>query len=130
MSKIKLNKNQILLLNIAIILIVTLTPGNGKIAGNYLDKIVHYSIFLALGFNISRKFGVQGNLIDGLLWAIVFGLTTEIVQQVILGRNMEFYDGLADTLGVVSGFYFYKRYYEPNLTKKRDLTSIIYRNKN
>jgi len=107
--KIKLNKNQILLLNIFIILIITLTPGNGKIAGAYFDKFVHYSIFLAIGFNISRKYWKQRKLIDGLLWAIIFGLMTEIVQQIIPGRNMEFYDGFADTSGVVSGFYLYKK---------------------
>lgn len=110
----KFNKNQILLLNIVLILIVTLTPGNGKIAGNYLDKFVHFSMFLALGFNICKKYENQKKLIEGLMWAIVFGLLTEVVQQIIPGRNMEFYDGLADTLGVVSGFYLYRKYLERN----------------
>jgi len=105
-----LNKNQILLLNIVIILIVTLTPGDGKFAGEYLDKFVHYIIFLALGFNTCRKYEKQRKVIDGLLWAIIFGLMTEIFQQIIPGRNMEFYDGLADALGVVSGFYLYQKY--------------------
>lgn len=113
-----MNKNQILLLNIAIVLIITLTPGNGKIAGNYLDKIVHFSIFLALGFNVCRRYEKQSNLIGGLLWAIVFGLVTEIIQQIIPGRNMEFYDGFADTLGVVSGFYLYQRYSKQNITQE------------
>lgn len=93
-------------------------PGNGKIAGDYLDKVVHYSIFLALGFNLCRKYRKQSKLIDGLLWAIVFGLMTEILQQIIPGRNMEFYDGLADTLGVVSGFYLYRVYLKRNETRK------------
>ena len=107
-SKIKINKNHFLLLNILLILIVTLTPGNGKIAGNYLDKLVHFSIFLALGFNICKKYKNQKKLIEGLLWAIIFGFLTEVTQQIIPGRNMELYDGLADTLGVVSGYYLYR----------------------
>lgn len=111
MNKIRINESQILVLNVTIILIVTLTPGNGKMFGAYIDKLVHFSIFFALGFNICRKYHGQKEITKGLLWAIVFGLMTEIFQQVVPGRNMEFYDGLADTLGVVSGFYFHQKYF-------------------
>ena len=54
--------------------------------------------------------GVQDGFHSTLtsLWATIFGLITEVIQQFIPGRNREFYDGLADTLGIVSGFYLYQ----------------------
>ena len=114
MNKIRVNDNYILIINVVIILIVTLTPLNGKIFGAYIDKLVHFSIFFALGFNVCRKYHGQKEITGGLLWAIVFGLMTEILQQVIPGRNMEFYDGLADTLGVVFGFYLHQKIFSRN----------------
>ncbi len=114
MISTKLNKNHILFLNIVLILIVTLTPGNGKIVGSYLDKVVHFSIFLALGINICKKYKISNKLIQALLGAIIFGLITEIAQQLIPGRNMEFYDGLADTLGVATGYYLSHKFLVKN----------------
>lgn len=103
-----MNKKQILLLNIALILVLTLSPGNGKIAGDYLDKVIHFFIFLLLGYSICNNYQNQKALTEGLLWAILLGLATEVIQQVIPGRNMDIYDGIADTLGVVAGYYWFK----------------------
>ena len=41
-------RNRLLGLSLIIVLVATLMPGNGKIAGNYLDKVAHFLIFAFL----------------------------------------------------------------------------------
>jgi VanZ family protein len=45
-----------------------------------------------------------------MIWAILFGLVTEVAQQFIPDRDMDIYDGIADTIGVIVGYYFYKQF--------------------
>lgn len=97
-----------LIASIFLVLIVTMTPGNGNFFGNYLDKVVHFMIFLVLSINICYTFHGRAQLIPALLWAMLFGLFTEVVQQFIPGRGMDIYDGIADALGVITGFYLYR----------------------
>ena len=104
-----MRRNRYFIISVVIILIVTLTPGDGKIAGNYLDKVVHFAVFLLLAINIAYKFEKSTKLIDVLFAAIFFGLLTEVAQQFIPGRNMDIYDGIADTLGVILGYYIYRK---------------------
>lgn len=103
-------KNNFIYVSLLIILITTLTPGDGKIAGNYLDKIVHAFIFLLLAVSISYKYHSSNNLWLMLFASILFGLLTEVIQHFIPGRNMEIYDMIADTLGVILGYSLYETY--------------------
>lgn len=95
--------------SLLVVLITTLTPGNGKIAGNYLDKVAHFLMFTFLAYQSLRAVINTKNIPDILLGCILLGLLTEVLQQFIPGRNIEIYDGIADTLGVASAYYFYKR---------------------
>lgn len=45
-----------------------------------------------------------------MIFAIFFGLLTEVGQQFIPGRDMDIYDGIADTIGIIVGYYFYKKF--------------------
>lgn len=103
-----MRRNRYLILSVVLILIVTLTPGNGKMLGNYLDKVGHFIVFFILAINLCLKYKSNEKLIEVLFWAILLGFLTEIIQQFIPGRNMEFYDALADTLGVIVGYFVYK----------------------
>ena len=94
--------------SLLIVLIATLIPGNGKIAGNYLDKAVHFLLFAILAYQALKAAIDKKYFPDILLGCILLGLLTEILQQFIPGRNMDIYDGVADTLGVISAYYFYK----------------------
>lgn len=89
-----------------LILVATLKPGDGAAIGFQLDKLIHFSLFFLLGINLCYKF--QAALTTWLLWAILFGFFTEIAQQFIPGRGMDLFDGLADTLGIVLAYHFYK----------------------
>lgn len=108
MDEVQIRRNRWLVVSILLILIVTLTPGNGKILGNYLDKVVHFVVFFFLSINICFKFQKNEKLIEVMFWGILFGLLTEVIQQFIPGRNMDHYDGIADSLGIIIGYYIYR----------------------
>lgn len=106
----QVRRNRLIVVSVIIILIVTLTPGNGKILGNYLDKVGHFMVFFFLSINLCYKYQKNEALIGVLFGGILFGFLTEFLQQFIPGRNMDIYDAVADTLGIIFGFYFYRSY--------------------
>ena len=111
-EKQKLNSNQnrrnrLFQISIIIILILLLTPSNGKYSVNYIDKLVHFSLFMVLSINICYKYQKDKIRFEAIIWAIFFGLLTEVIQQFIPGRDMDIYDGIADTLCVIAGYYIY-----------------------
>lgn len=102
-------RNRWFLGSVVIILIATLMPGGaGELSIKYVDKLVHFGLFLFLSINICYKYQQNEKLIEVILWAIFFGLLTEFFQQFVPARDMDIYDGIADTLGVIAGYYFYR----------------------
>ncbi len=100
--------NKLLPISLIIVLVVTLMPGNGKIAGNILDKIVHFLIFFFLAINITYSFQKSPKLYFYLFLAVILGGLTEYLQQFVPGRNMDWVDGIADTLGVILAYLVYQ----------------------
>ena len=84
-----------------------MTSGDGVIAGNYLGKVVHFVVFMILSISNCYKYNNTKGLIDHIIWVIFFGLITEVILQFIPGRNMDIYDGIADTFGII-GLYLYR----------------------
>lgn len=85
-------------------------PGNGKIAGNYLDKVAHFLLFFFAALNLLHSLLNKEKITELLLGFILMGLLTEVIQQFIPGRNMDLYDGIADTLGIVIAYFIYKNH--------------------
>lgn len=83
-------------------------PSNGKIAGNYLDKVAHFLLFAFITYQALNALLHKEGITDIIIWSILLGFLTEFLQQFIPGRNMDIYDAMADTLGVVSAYYFFK----------------------
>ncbi len=113
MSENKIRRNRLLLANILVIIILIFTPSGGKVKVEHLDKVVHFSLFLMLAINACYRYQKAEQRVDALIWSILFGLTTEVFQQCIPGRVMDMYDGIANTLGIISGYYIYRRYSPP-----------------
>ncbi|KQT22440.1 antibiotic resistance protein VanZ [Chryseobacterium sp. Leaf404] len=73
-----------------------------------IDKVLHLSIFAALGFLFIAsfpkiKFGYYIQII------LIYAFLTEILQEEMhLGRSIETLDIVADTLGCLIGYYTYK----------------------
>ncbi len=102
-----MRRNRLLIVSLFIVLLVTLFPGNGKIAENQLDKVIHFIIFFFLSLNISYKYFDTKKLFILLGLGILLGWLTEIIQQYIPGRNYDNYDIVADSLGIIFGYLLY-----------------------
>lgn len=73
-----------------------------------IDKILHLSIFAALGFLFIAAFP-KIRFYYFIQIILLYAFLTEILQEEMgLGRSMETLDIVADTLGCLIGYYFYK----------------------
>ena len=84
-------------------------PGGADEPIKYVDNSVHFGLFLFLSINICYRYHKSEKLIEGIIWAMFFGLLIEYFQQFIPAGDMDIYDGIADTLGVIAGYYLYKK---------------------
>ncbi len=107
----KIKFTPLFVLSLLLILIATLTPGNGKIAGNYLDKVAHFLLFAFLAYQALKALITKEGNTEIIIWSVLLGFLTGYLQQFTLGRNMDFYDALADVLAVFCAFYLYKHQY-------------------
>lgn len=74
-----------------------------------IDKILHLSIFAFLGFSYKTAFPKTTFSIY-IYIMLIYAFLTEILQdEMQLGRSMENLDILADTIGVLIGYYVFKK---------------------
>ena len=72
-----------------------------------LDKIVHFLIFTVLGFCYSVSFPKQKKWLFVVVM-FIYALFTEVAQGLMnMGRTMDFYDLLADMIGVGFGCFLF-----------------------
>lgn len=76
---------------------------------DHMDKVVHFIAFALLGFCYAFAFPKQRWWIFlGVMTA--YALLTEVLQEIMaLGRTMDTLDFLADILGVILGYFLYKK---------------------
>ena len=110
MKLYQIRSSQLLIISVIIVLLVTLIPGNGKIAGVYVDKVVHVLIFFFLSMNIGFRFQNSKKLRIALSCAVFLALITEVFQLFIPGRNLELFDMIANCIGIFCGIYIYGKY--------------------
>jgi len=75
---------------------------------NGIDKLLHLSIFAALGFCFTASFPrIRFSYFIQII--LIYAFLTEILQEEMgLGRSMETLDIVADTIGCLIGYYIYK----------------------
>lgn len=73
-----------------------------------IDKVLHLSIFAALGFSFIAAFPkIKFSYFFQII--LIYAFLTEILQEEMgLGRSMETLDIVADTIGYLLGYYTYK----------------------
>jgi len=73
-----------------------------------IDKVLHLSIFAALGFAFIATFPrIKFYYFFQII--LIYAFLTEILQEEMgLGRSMETLDIVADTIGCLIGYYTYK----------------------
>ena len=76
---------------------------------NGIDKVLHLSIFAALGFFLISAFPkIKFSYFFQII--LIYAFLTEILQEEMgLGRSMETLDIVADAIGCLIGYYIYKR---------------------
>lgn len=99
------------------ILVVTTLPAKALpgIHFPHIDKIVHFILFMILGFFLSGvikvkwKFSVLKNwAIVTVLAALIFGIIVEGLQEFVPGRRTDFWDLLFNFIGAVTGVYLFR----------------------
>nr|WP_317048011.1 VanZ family protein [Chryseobacterium pennipullorum] len=75
---------------------------------NGIDKVLHLSIFAALGFAFIATFPrLKFSYFFQII--LIYAFLTEILQEEMgLGRSMETLDIVADIMGCLMGYYVYK----------------------
>ena len=107
-----MRRNRWLYINIIIILVGTLMPpGEGGVKlFPHVDKVIHFILFAGLAINSCYAITDSKKLTLGLLLAVILGFITEIIQDYIPARSLDFYDALADTLGIYIGYLLYSNF--------------------
>lgn len=88
-----------------LILVAVLLPGSKIPAVGFqgIDKLAHFTLFylwsLAVRFDFSTNFKWVVTFIAGL----VFSYLTEVLQLLVEGRAYDYYDILADSIGLSIG---------------------------
>ncbi|MGU3377290.1 VanZ family protein [Chryseobacterium sp. M5A1_1a] len=73
-----------------------------------IDKVLHLSIFAALGFSFIAAFPkIKFSYFFQII--LIYAFLTEILQEEMgLGRSMETLDIVADAIGCLIGYFTYK----------------------
>ncbi len=87
-----------------LILIAVLLPGSAvPDVGNFgLDKIVHFLLFFAWAIAIRFDFPSLNKILVFVI-GIVFSCFTEVLQLFTEDRSFDFFDMLADAIGLATG---------------------------
>ncbi len=98
----------------AVILVLTLMPGNDVPTWSWadtihFDKFVHVVLFGGQAFLLGQALAVKGNakkaFLVAMVVAIAYGGTIELLQGAMgMGRDADFFDLLADSVGAVIAF--------------------------
>ena len=75
-----------------------------------IDKVLHISIFAFLGFAFRAAYP-KTTFSKFIYIMLIYAILTEILQEEMhLGRSMEALDIVADIIGVLIGYYVFKKF--------------------
>ena len=92
----------VLALYVLVVIVVSLLPSQGISLWN-IDKIGHFLAYAGMAILALMTFASETTQIVALLSAIALGAALEWAQSFVPGRDMSLVDGIANTLGVLSG---------------------------
>lgn len=72
----------------------------------HIDKLVHFCIFFAWATLYRLVIGTSEVFFILILTLVAFG--TEYLQQFVINRTMDFFDGIIDLIGGIFGYYLIK----------------------
>ncbi|NDC28732.1 MAG: hypothetical protein EBZ94_05295 [Crocinitomicaceae bacterium] len=95
-----------IILIIAITVLSLLPPKSGLELGKS-DKINHFLAYAILSLNFGFISSKIRSYFIGIPILIAYGILIEFFQGLVPGRDPSFYDALANSVGVFSGFFIF-----------------------
>lgn len=86
---------------------LSVMPSEIAAVDGFNDKAKHVFAFLVLAVGLSTFWRISRPFVVSML--IAFGLTIELVQWFVPGRNASVWDVLADAIGIASGLLLASR---------------------
>lgn len=103
----------LLLIYAAIIYLSVKTPTGRGLSFPYSDKVGHFLAYFTLGFAICLSLSSRIFRILFFIISLSLGIALEFIQSRLPYRDMSFFDGLSNLLGLFVGvamfFVFYKQ---------------------
>ena len=96
-----------IILIIAITILSLLPPKSGLELGKS-DKLNHFLAYTILSLNFGFISSKIRSYFIGIPFLIDYGLVIEFFQGFVTGRDHSFYDALANSMGVFSGFFIFR----------------------
>ena len=106
-QKNKLFLTLFIILIIAITILSLLPPKSGIELGKS-DKLNHFLAYAILSLNFGFISSKIRSYFIGIPFLIAYGLLIEFFQGLVPGRDPSFYDALANSVGVFSGFFIFR----------------------
>ena len=94
-------------LYVLFVILVSVFPGGGS-SRWHIDKIAHFLAYAGMAMLACLAFRSGSARISALIFAIALGAMLEWWQSFVPGRNMSLIDGIANTLGVLSGTLLFR----------------------
>lgn len=99
-----------------LIIFVSLAPINQGIPMQNGDKAGHFLAYTGLSLLVCLAFAKRNQQIAALLLALGLGFLLEWGQSFVPGRDMSALDGLANSLGILTGIIIY--YFQGDILKR------------
>ena len=106
-QKNKLFLTLFIILIIAITVLSLLPPKSGLELGKS-DKLNHFLAYAILSLNFGFISSNIRPYFVGIPFLIAYGILIEFFQGFVPGRDPSFYDALANSVGVFSGFFIFR----------------------
>ena len=87
------------------VIFVCLVPQPAGIGGGNFDKIIHISLYFVMGVIAYIAFNTLGKRIVIFICMFLLGVSIELMQMYIPGRDASLYDALANGTGLVLSFF-------------------------
>lgn len=91
-----------------LIIFVSVIPMNQNMPVQNGDKVGHFLAYTGLALLVCLAFPKRNEQIVALVLALGLGFSLEWIQSFIPGRDMSAWDGLANSLGILTGIILYQ----------------------
>lgn len=97
----------LVLIYVAIIYFSVKTPSGKTINFPYMDKLGHFIAYFVLGFTICLSLSSKILRLIFIFISLSLGIALEFIQSRLPYRDMSFFDGLSNLLGLFVGVIFF-----------------------